>query len=151
MHGAPSWSTRRAGQEGAAERLGGCLPRLVATHLTASCLAATQTMPKVAARLPVSQFEGERNILAYGGVPVSMVVAQQGRCTIESMKHSTQHPSHASPSTLIPSRLPPLQVLQYFDLEHVNKWAWLGWEALFFAGFVVAAWAALSLVRHQRR
>ena len=43
------------------------------------------------------------------------------------------------------------QVLQYYDLEHVSKWAWLGWEALFFAGFVVAAWAALSLVRHQRR
>jgi len=45
----------------------------------------------------------------------------------------------------------PLQVLQYYDLEHVNKWAWLGWEALFFAAFVAAAWAALSLVRHQRR
>ncbi|KAI7843801.1 hypothetical protein COHA_002699 [Chlorella ohadii] len=61
--------------------------------------------------LMVNQFEGDRNIPAYGGVPV----------------------------------------LQYYDLEHVNKWAWLGWEALFFAAFVAAAWAALSLVRHQRR
>ncbi|PRW55890.1 P-loop containing nucleoside triphosphate hydrolase [Chlorella sorokiniana] len=61
--------------------------------------------------LMVNQFEGDRNIPAYGGVPV----------------------------------------LQYYDLENVNKWAWLGWEALFFAAFTAAAWAALSLVRHQRR
>jgi hypothetical protein len=27
----------------------------------------------------------------------------------------------------------------------------LGWESLFFAAFFVAAWAALSAVRHQRR
>lgn len=45
----------------------------------------------------------------------------------------------------------PSQVLEYYDLEHVNKWAWLGWEALFFVAFLAVAWAALSLVRHQRR
>lgn len=58
-----------------------------------------------------AQFEGDRNIQAYGSI----------------------------------------RVLSYYDLEHVSKWAWLGWEALFVLAFACAAWAALALVRHPRR
>ena len=60
---------------------------------------------------PYAQFEGGRNVVAFGGE----------------------------------------RVLHYFDLQHVSKWAWLGWECLFFLAFLALTLLALTLVRHQRR
>lgn len=42
-------------------------------------------------------------------------------------------------------------VLEYYSLAHVSAWAWLGWAWLFWAVFLGATWAALALVKHQRR
>jgi len=42
-------------------------------------------------------------------------------------------------------------VLEFYGLEKQNKWAQLGYESLFFAGFTFLAWAALAFVRHQKR
>ena len=42
-------------------------------------------------------------------------------------------------------------VLEYFSLDGINAWAFCGYSALFFAAFVWIAWAALVLVKHQRR
>lgn len=73
-------------------------------------------------------------------------------CSMRAFAHSPAWPS-THPTGPTCTQLPslPAQILEYYDLEHVNKWAWLGWEALFFVAFLAAAWAALSLVRHQRR
>jgi hypothetical protein len=57
------------------------------------------------------QFEGERDVAAFGGQPV----------------------------------------LLYFGLQHVDKWAWLGWLALFLLAFLCLTWLALTCVRHQQR
>ncbi|KAI3436857.1 hypothetical protein D9Q98_006267 [Chlorella vulgaris] len=61
--------------------------------------------------LMVNQFEGERDVAAFGGQPV----------------------------------------LLYFGLQHVDKWAWLGWLALFLLAFLCLTWLALTCVRHQQR
>ena len=34
-----------------------------------------------------------------------------------------------------------VQVLEFYGLEKQNKWAQLGYESLFFAGFTFLAWA----------
>ena len=34
-----------------------------------------------------------------------------------------------------------MQVLEFYGLEKQNKWAQLGYESLFFAGFTFLAWA----------
>lgn len=87
-------------------------PQRLAVAKVAPRMPCMRQLPALAQPpCPALQFEGSRDIPAYGGIPV----------------------------------------LEYYDLGHVNKWAWLGWEALFFAAFLAAAWAALSLVRHQRR
>ena len=39
------------------------------------------------------------------------------------------------------SRLGNMQVLEFYGLEKQNKWAQLGYESLFFAGFTFLAWA----------
>ena len=72
--------------------------------------ACCQT-PAVHLTAPSLQFEGGRNIPAYGAT----------------------------------------RVLDYYSLQHVSKWAWLGWELLFVGAFLAAALAALVCVQHQRR
>lgn len=42
-------------------------------------------------------------------------------------------------------------VLQQFDLDGYEKWAWLGFEAMFPIVFVVIGLLALTFIRHQRR
>ena len=42
-------------------------------------------------------------------------------------------------------------VLEYYSLDGINKWAWLGYELIFFAVFVFLTWVALVAVRHHRR
>jgi hypothetical protein len=44
-----------------------------------------------------------------------------------------------------------LQTLEYFSLDGINKWAYVGYESLFFVGFFFAAWAALQFVRWDKR
>lgn len=38
-----------------------------------------------------------------------------------------------------------LKVLEFYGLEKQNKWAQLGYESLFFAGFTFLAWAVSNL------
>ena len=38
-----------------------------------------------------------------------------------------------------------MQVLEFYGLEKQNKWAQLGYESLFFAGFTFLAWAVSAL------
>jgi ABC-type multidrug transport system permease subunit len=42
-------------------------------------------------------------------------------------------------------------ILQYYDLENVYDWAWLGYESLFFPVFALLMWAALTFVRYTRQ
>ena len=42
-------------------------------------------------------------------------------------------------------------ILEYYGLKYANKWAYVGYLSIFWAVFVILAWAALSFVRHQRR
>ncbi len=61
--------------------------------------------------LMVNQFEGDRNVELFNGLPV----------------------------------------LDYYSLSGVSKWAWLGFEWVFFIVFLVGTHLALSYVRHHRR
>ena len=47
--------------------------------------------------------------------------------------------------------LSPVQTLEYFSLSGINKWAYVGYESLFFVGFFFAAWAALQFIRYDKR
>jgi hypothetical protein len=38
-----------------------------------------------------------------------------------------------------------LQVLEFYGLDGMNKWAQLGYESLFFAAFTIMAWAVRLL------
>ena len=44
-----------------------------------------------------------------------------------------------------------LSVLEYHDLQGVNKWVWLGIETSFFAVFFFLAFLGLTFVSHVRR
>jgi ATP-binding cassette, subfamily G (WHITE), member 2 len=44
-----------------------------------------------------------------------------------------------------------IEVLEFYSLSGVDKWAQLGYESLFFVGFFVLAWAALAFIKHQKR
>ena len=44
-----------------------------------------------------------------------------------------------------------INVLEYYSLAGTNMWAFAGYSALFFSAFVLIAWAALTLVKHQKR
>lgn len=44
-----------------------------------------------------------------------------------------------------------LQILEYYDLNQAAKWAFLGYESLFFVVFFAMAWTALVYVRHEKR
>ena len=48
-------------------------------------------------------------------------------------------------------RVSLLQTLEYFSLNGINKWAYVGYESLFFVGFFFAAWAALQFIRYDKR
>lgn len=39
-------------------------------------------------------------------------------------------------------------VLQYYDLENVHAWAWMGFELVFFPVFIILFWAALKWIRY---
>ena len=43
------------------------------------------------------------------------------------------------------------EVLEYFSLNNVSMWAYVGYEALFVIFFLVLCWLALTLMRHQKR
>ena len=86
-------------------------PAVPSQRLPARC-KPRQLNPKLSCPPPPwCQFEGARNIPAFGGTPV----------------------------------------LDYYDLDHVSKWGWVGWAWLFFLAFLTAAGATLAAVRHQRR
>lgn len=42
-------------------------------------------------------------------------------------------------------------ILDYYDLNGVNCWHWLGWEVIFLCAFLGMTWVALAMVQHQRR
>lgn len=42
-------------------------------------------------------------------------------------------------------------VLEYYGLDNTSEWAFCGYSALFFVAFILIAWAALTLVRFQKR
>ena len=41
--------------------------------------------------------------------------------------------------------------LAFYDLEGVNKWKWLGYQTIFFPGFVTMLWATLRWMQHMKR
>ena len=41
-------------------------------------------------------------------------------------------------------------MVQYFSLDHRNKWELVGYAALFFPAFLLLAWATLSMRRYRR-
>lgn len=47
-----------------------------------------------------------------------------------------------------PDILAGINVLQFYGLEGVNAWAWLGFEFLFIPVFIVCFWAAMKWVRY---
>jgi len=44
-----------------------------------------------------------------------------------------------------------IPILSYYGLEGVDRWRWLGFEAIFFPIYTALLWAALAFWRHQRR
>ncbi len=44
-----------------------------------------------------------------------------------------------------------VQILTFYDLRGKNKWAFVGYEAIFIVVFFILAWLALCLVKHQKR
>ena len=42
-------------------------------------------------------------------------------------------------------------ILDYYSLNSRSLWANVGYEACFFVGFLLIAWSALTLIRHQKR
>lgn len=44
-----------------------------------------------------------------------------------------------------------LSILQYYGLAGADKWAYIGYLAIFWIVFVFLALMALSYVRHQKR
>ncbi|CAL8464409.1 g3944 [Coccomyxa elongata] len=44
-----------------------------------------------------------------------------------------------------------LEILEFYGLRGKNKWAFVGYEAIFVVVFFLLAWLALSFVRHQKR
>jgi ATP-binding cassette, subfamily G (WHITE), member 2 len=44
-----------------------------------------------------------------------------------------------------------VEVLDFYSLSGLNKWAQLGYETIFLIAFFVLAWAALAFMRHQKR
>lgn len=45
----------------------------------------------------------------------------------------------------------PVQVLEFYDMAHSNKWEQLGWLCVFFGVFILLAWLALAFKRLQKR
>ncbi|KAL4552298.1 hypothetical protein Ndes2526B_g06517 [Nannochloris sp. 'desiccata'] len=43
------------------------------------------------------------------------------------------------------------QPLEFYDLEGVNEWKWLGYQAIFFPVFTICLWAALKWLQHTKR
>lgn len=43
------------------------------------------------------------------------------------------------------------EILKYFSLDSASMWAYVGYEALFVLFFLGVCWAALTILRHQRR
>lgn len=43
------------------------------------------------------------------------------------------------------------EILEYFSLNSADKWAYVGYEALFVLFFLGVCWTALTILRHQRR
>ncbi|KAK9904972.1 hypothetical protein WJX75_006687 [Coccomyxa subellipsoidea] len=44
-----------------------------------------------------------------------------------------------------------LEILTFYDLRGYNKWAFVGYEAIFVGVFFIFAWLALAFVKHQKR
>lgn len=44
-----------------------------------------------------------------------------------------------------------MQILEYYGLGNTNKWAFVGYEALFFVLFFFLAWLGLRFVRRDKR
>lgn len=42
-------------------------------------------------------------------------------------------------------------VLEYYSLDGINKWAWLGFEIIFFFVFFLLTFLALTYIRWQKR
>jgi ATP-binding cassette, subfamily G (WHITE), member 2 len=43
------------------------------------------------------------------------------------------------------------QPLAFYDLENVNRWTWLGYQAIFFPVFTLLLWASLKWLQHTKR
>ncbi len=44
-----------------------------------------------------------------------------------------------------------LQILAFYGLRGYNKWAFVGYEAIFIVVFFLLAWLALTFIKHQKR
>ena len=50
-----------------------------------------------------------------------------------------------------PMSVPCAQALQFLGLEGQSKWAFLGYESLFFCFFFACAWATVQFIRWDKR
>jgi ABC-2 type transporter len=44
-----------------------------------------------------------------------------------------------------------INALEFYDLETVDEWRWLGYQAIFFPVYSVLLWAALKFLKHTKR
>ena len=64
---------------------------------------------------------------------------------------------HRCPDTTLGSASPPppptggQTVLEYYNLAGVNKWAYLGYNSLFFVFFFLCTWVIMSFKKYQVR
>lgn len=54
-------------------------------------------------------------------------------------------------TTALNKQSPFAQALQFLGLEGQSKWAFLGYESLFFCFFFGCAWAAVQFIRWDKR
>ena len=47
--------------------------------------------------------------------------------------------------------VPGVEILSYYSLDHLSKWAWLGYQTIFFGGLFFLTWLALACCKHAKR
>ena len=80
----------------------------------------------------------------------------QWYATIDYLRYSfgsmmaNQFPNSAESAAAVQGA-PAFNPLEFYDLEGVNRWTWLGYQAIFFPVFTVFLWSALKWLQHTKR
>jgi ABC-type multidrug transport system permease subunit len=92
-------------------------------------------------------------LITYSSIPVYW----QWYSTIDYLRYSfgsmmaNQFSESTSAEAAVPAAAGAGNALKFYDLEGVNKWTWLGYQALFFPVFTICLWAALKWLQHTKR